>query len=396
MNPEIFRAYDIRGNYGKDFNADDAYAIARVFGVFVKKKAKKKNPTIVLSYDARESSRVISEKVLEGLADAGVNVIHAGETSTPMHYFAVAHSRADGGIMVTASHLGKAFNGFKLSLRGAQPISGEEFYGVFGKEAQKLGGKERLQTASVRREDFLESYCSFLGLSKTTYRALLRSKKIFFDTDGDRVFFRNRKGKTIRPDHIASLLAAAFLKKYKGARVILDARSSKVLSETIRANGGTPILSRAGHTFFKRAMRKHKAILGAELSGHYYFRDFFYCDSGLFAALRVLEIMKKTRKTIDELILPFQRYYQSGEINFKLKTKNEKLKILKSLEKYFRGAKKISRIDGLTVEYGDFWFNIRSSNTENLVRINLEATSKKILEERLKEIKRAMQKAGNI
>lgn len=212
---------------------------------------------------------------------------------------------------------------------------------------------------------------------------------IAFDGDGDRVYFIDEKGNFISPDFILGLLIKDALKNNPKTKTILDIKSSRSVREFIKQEKGAFIFSKTGHSFFKQMMRKEKADLGGELSGHYYFKDFFFCDSGILAMLRVLKILSTSNKKISEIIKPFKKYYQSGEINFKVANKE---KTIKNIKKYFKSLKiknlKIFNFDGLNIATDDFWFNLRPSNTEPLLRLNLEATTKTILNKKLKTLTR--------
>lgn len=397
MNYKIFQAYDIRGCYKKDFNNYDAYLIAKIFANFVRKKSKKEKIKIAVDYDLRKSSRQLIDAVISGLKSAEVEVIFDGISTSPFYYFIVNHTKADGGIMVTASHLGDNYNGFKLVLKNVVPVDISEFYKFFRKNILSIDKSQVFLKSKIFKIDFSQSYLKFLGLNKKNYRKIIRSKKIIFDSDGDRVLFKNSKGKIIRSDFIACLLAKEYLKRNRGAKIIIDERSSMILRETIKEYGGKVIFCRAGHNFFKWSMIRNKAIFGAEATGHYYFKDFFFCDSGIFAAIKIENIIKKTAKNLDELTAPFQKYYQSGELNFKVKNKD---KIMKKNEMFCKNNKaKINKLDGLTCEFNwidnqnpaerseGWWFNLRPSQTENLLRLNVEAKNKKILVVKLKELK---------
>lgn len=398
MNQKIFQAYDIRGCYirgcyRKDFNDDDACLIAKIFADFARQKSGKNKIKIIVNYDLRKLSQQLAEAVINGLKLRGVEIILAGVSTSPQHYFNVNYAKADGGVMITASHLGNNYNGFKLVLKKAIPVDISEFYKFFKKNFLSIDKKQNYPEGKIFKKDFLNPYLKFLKLNKKTHRQIVNSKKNIFDSDGDRVFFKNNKGKIIRPDLIACVLAKEYLKKYRGAKIIIDQRSSKILSETIKLAGGKVVFCRAGHNFFKWAMVKYKAIFGTEVTGHYYFKDFFSCDSGLFAAIKIKDIIKKTGKNIDELTMPFKKYYQSGEINFKIKNKQ---KIIDKIERFCKNNKaKINKLDGLTCEFNwtgvlakrGWWFNLHHSQTENFLRLNIETKDKKTLAVKIKELK---------
>lgn len=384
VHPSIFRAYDIRGVYKEEFDDQGAYDIARAFLRYIQNCSGKKMPTIVLNYDARESSLVLKEHVIRGLMNEGAHVIDAGEAMSPFHYFIVNHVRAEGGMMVTASHLGPQFNGFKLMLAGAMPVSGKEFSEFFSRNIPSSPqGQEKGKLESM---SFHEAYLQFLGITQEEHEAILSDPRIEFDTDGDRVMFTGAKGLPIRRDFVAALLAERFLATHRQGSIVIDERSSRIVRETILEHGGTPVLSPVGHNFFKGAMRKHDALFGAELSGHYYFKDFFFCDSGLFAAIRVREIMKQRGMSLEELLVPYEKYFHTGEVNITVTT--PPTKILERIQEEFKDAVRISTLDGVAIEYEDWWCSVRASNTEPVLRLNLEARTESLREEQAALLKR--------
>ena len=399
---KIFRAYDIRGKYPEEINEDAAYKIARAFVRYLKfGGADGKILKIVINSDSRQSSPSLKEAFLDGLMDENVQVIDAGIATTPMHYFVVNKIEADGGAMVTASHLPIEFNGIKLSKKGAMPIGesagmdeikNDAIRGIFTAASQS----EATHKVDVRREEFLEEYKQFLIF----HFPLLKSEIIkftsggeisglAFDSDGDRVMFKDKMGNAISGDIITALLAKKYAKH--GEKIVYDLRSSRVVKEIIEMSGAAAIESRVGHAFIKPIMRKENAVFGGELSGHYYFRDFFFCDSGIFAALAVLDLMRVQKKSLNELVKPFLKYSKTPELNFKVAYKE---KVMDKVAAYFSDTK-ISYLDGIKIEFLDphtkkfgvgasWWFNLRPSNTEDLVRLNLEVNTPELLEEKKK------------
>lgn len=388
INSKIFQAYDIRGRYKKDFNDKDAYLIARIFADYIRQKSRKKNIKIIVDYDLRKSSRRLADAVINGLKLKGVRVFLAGISTSPHYYFNVNYAEADGGIMITASHLGKNYNGFKFVFKKAVPVDISEFYRFFKKNILSEDKTKNILEGKIIKVDFLKYYLRFLKLNNKSYQKLIHSKKIIFDFDGDRVFFKNNKGEIIRSDLIACVLVKDYLSKFKRAKIVIDRRSSKILRETIKENGGKIIFSKVGHLFFKKVMAKEKALFGVEVSGHYYFKEFFYCDNGLLAAVKFFKILDNLNCSIEEAIAPFKKYFQSNELNFKAADKFAKIKEIEKI--YKKKGAKINKDDGLTVEFRNWWFNLRASNTENLLRLNLEADEPKVLMERLKEIKKKL------
>ena len=453
----IFKAYDIRGRYPEEINEDAAYKIARAFARYLKLEVRswkleveKGKLKIVVSSDARTSSPALKEAFLDGLLDEGVEIIDAGLTTTPMHYFIVNKTEADGGAMITASHNPAEFNGIKLTKKGAVPIGdgsglgeikGEATRGIFAAASQS----EAVRKASVRRKDFIEDYINFL----TSHFQLLTSHainivacsgngmtsillgKLFlkfpkmkieflhddldmtfpnheadplktqnlqdvqssvldkkadlgisFDGDGDRVGFVDENGNVVSGDIITALLAKKYAKS--GEKIVYDLRSSRTVKEEIEAGGAKALESRVGHAFIKALMRKENAVFGGELSGHYYFRDFFYADSAVFAALDLLDLLRLENKKLSELVKPLLRYAKSEEINFRPKADQPRAgEFFDKIAAYFSDGK-ISYLDGIKVEYSDWWFSLRLSNTEDFVRLNLEASAPKLLAEKKK------------
>lgn len=438
---DIFRAYDIRGKYPDEINEDAAYKIARAFARYLKLGVKEKeNLKIVVSSDARISSPALKEAFSDGLLDENVEIIDAGLTTTPMHYFIVNKTEADGGAMITASHNPAEFNGVKLSKKGAVPIGegagmeeikNDAIRGIFvngapGKIIKKYFLENYLKFFEEQFPDLMAYsvrlvVCAGNGMTSILLRKLfekfpkfqveylhddldmtfqnheadpLKSQNledvqssvfdkkadlgISFDGDGDRAGFVDEKGSIIRGDIVTALLAERYAKP--GEKIIYDLRSSRAVKEEIEAKSALPIESKVGHAFIKRLMREKDAVLGGELSGHYYFRDFFYADSAVFAALSILDLMRLENKPLSELVKPLLRYVKSEEINFKIQDKD---KILDKVAAYFSDAQTLY-LDGIKIDYPDWWFSFRISNTEDLVRLNIEAKTPELLEEKKK------------
>src|SRR3989339_304844 len=442
INPKIFKAYDIRGKEGQDLTPEFAKRLGGVYVMWLKKKINKNNPLIIVSHDVRELSPILAKNLAEGMSLAGADVVFAGESSTSMYYFVVNITNADGGIMVTASHNPKGDNGFKICLSGAVTVGLggglEEIQLLMESEVEFTGEKK----GKIETKNFLNDYVNFLAQIKVDYkekividcangaagpimeeilsRSNLNAEKLFFeadsnfpnhdpnplkegalnklvtkikevdaelgiafDADGDRAFFIKKDGLLVSADDIAIILSRYFLQKQKGENIVLDLRMSRKVLEEIKKSGGSVIINKVGHTFIKSAMRKHSAVFGAELSGHYYFKDFFFADGGVFAALMVLKVLAQTNKTLEEEIQDLHTYAKSEEMNFKIE--NALILIEKLKEKFKDGEQK--NIDGLSVDYPDWWFNLRASNTEPLVRLVVEAKNKELLDEKIGEIK---------
>lgn len=450
INKIIFRAYDIRGIYSREIGEKTAELAGFYYPLFLlgsdaTKLKKRRRLTIFVSRDTRPSSPKLFAALKKGLLKNGVKIIDGGLTTTPQHYFCVNKTKADGGLMITASHRPGRYNGIKLTRRQAVPVSGEEFL--------KFLGKQKIINLDVPRpstwnpyfqvKDFRKEYIEFLlgavkfpksakklkiiidngnGMAGLILRDLLKKlplkfsilfekpdcsfpnheanpikaktltalkkeiKKqkadlgMAFDGDGDRVVFLDAKGKAVRPDLTAALLASEYLKKRKGLKIAYDLRLSKIVPETIKKLGGVPLKCRVGHKFFKILMREKKAFFGGELSGHYYFKKFFNADSAIFTALEVLKIIALKNKSLEELIFPFRKYFHSGELNFKIADKKKAAeKIKKRFIRLGRKSGKLDETDGITLEFPDWWFNLRPSNTEPVVRLTIEAETKKLL-----------------
>jgi phosphomannomutase len=439
INPDIFRAYDIRGVYPTALNEDTAYFVGRAFVKFLKKKGLK----IVVGRDARLSSPSLFASLTEGITDQGADVCDIGLSTTPMLYFSVAHFKFDGGINITASHNPPQYNGFKLVRESSIPISGKS--GI--KEIKKLtlrGNFKKAKKGKIVKKKVQEEYVSFNlknhhlddikpfkvvidtanavpGIvvpdffKKTKCKVYhlypdldgnfpnhlpspheeknLRELKkevlkrradlgIAFDGDGDRVIFVDEKGEMVPGDLISALMAALILKDNPGEKVLCDVRSSNIVKETVEKTGGIPVIGRIGHSFIKERMRKENIVFQGELNGHYYLREHYFSEAPFFVVFKILEEMSKQKKNISELVKPFREYFHSGEINFKVENKK---KVLRTLENKFKRGR-ISKIDGLRVDFPDWWFNVRPSNTEPVLRLVIEAKRKDLMERRKKEL----------
>jgi phosphomannomutase len=441
VNPNIFRAYDIRGKYPEELNAEAAYRIGRAFV----KLLNKKNINIAVGRDMRLSSPILFRFLTKGILDEGANVADIDLSTTPMLYFGVARYGFDGGINITGSHIPGDSNGFKLVRKKAVPISGET--GI--QEIKKIVMECQLEKPVMRGKisqknilnDYIENALNFVdrkaikklkivvdtgnGMGGTVASPLFKKLKcqiipLYFELDGsfphhipnplvpenlvdlqkkvlekkadlgialdgdaDRVMFIDNQGKAISGDFITAFLAKSLLKNNPGEKILYDVRSSWVVKEEIEKNGGMPVVFRVGHSFIKEKMRKDNILFAGELSGHYYLRDNYFIESPLIIILKIIEILSKAGKTFSEIIRPLRRYFSSGEINFRIKNPE---KAMKKLEEKYQDAKNIFHLDGLSVEYENWWFNIRLSNTENLLRLNLEAKTKELMEEKKKEL----------
>ncbi len=436
----IFKAYDIRGVYGRDLTDEIAYRFGRAFVTFLKCKA------VVVGYDMRDSSPNVESNLIRGITDQGVDVVRIGLSTTPMLYFAVAKFGYDAGINVTASHNPAEYNGFKLVKRDGVPISGDT--GIYGMrdlvEANKFKNAARKGAVS-EREGILDAYVnnilSFVDVSKLkkfkivvdtangmaglvipelmpllhcefehmfpeldgsfpnheanplkheTLRWLqseVKRKKadlgVAFDGDSDRIGFVDENGYIIPLDLFTALIAAELLKSNRGAKILYDLRSSRAVPEAIQANGGVAIETMVGHSLIKAHMRRERAIFAGEVSGHYYLKDNFYIESPFIVLLLLLKLMTESKKPLSELIRPLQKYCSTGELNFEVEDKEGAMERVKAA---FPDAKRVYELDGLSVVYEDWWLNLRPSNTEPLLRLNLEARTSELRDRMKKKI----------
>ncbi len=435
MAGDIFRAYDIRGIYGVDLTDQIAYNVGKAFVSFLKCKR------VVVGRDMRPHSKPLFDFLSKGITEMGADVIDLGMCSTPMSYYANGTLEADAGIMITASHNPGEWNGFKLSREKAVPISGDTGImtiaqlaasGAFGEPVGPPGtvGTYDIASAYGRHvnsfalEDgplrIAVDYANSMGVYeaqalkdlfvldpifeeldgsfpnheanplKTETLVPLQQKVregghdfgIAFDGDADRVGFIDERGEVVPNDMTAALIAQAILSRNKGGRVLYDLRSSWAVKEVVEENGGRPSMCRVGHAFIKKQMRDEDAVFAAELSGHYYFRENFYTESSALAAIYVADLVRSSGKKLSELIKPLKRYHASGEINSVVQDTTAVYKRL--MDTYPDG--RMETLDGLSIEYEDWWFNVRPSNTEPLVRLNLEARTEGLMAYKLDEV----------
>ncbi len=369
----------------------------------------------------------------------GKDVINFGLTSTPMSYFAVCHLKADGCAMITASHNPKEYNGVKFTRENALPISEDTGIKIIEKKVMENDFKTAKDMGKIIRKDVKGAYkkhlCSFIDQIKGLHLVVDASsgmasmeinliedvlqckvtklcfdidgnfpyhdanpmkersadmlKKtvkadvgIIFDGDADRVFFADETGEIIPSDYITALISEEVLSHHPKSTILYDLRSSWIVPEMIEKFGGRPLMCRVGHSFIKETMRKTNAPFAGELSGHFYFKDNFYTDSGIITAIMVLNLLSRKKVKIASLTAPLKKYFASGEINSEVKDKEAKMR---ELEKRYASGK-ISHLDGIKIEFSDWWFNVRPSNTEPLLRLNLEAKTQKMMQEKRGEI----------
>ncbi|ENK9859496.1 colanic acid biosynthesis phosphomannomutase CpsG [Salmonella enterica] len=402
-----FKAYDIRGRLGEELNEDIAWRIGRAYGEYLKPK------TIVLGGDVRLTSEALKLALAKGLQDAGVDVLDIGMSGTEEIYFATFHLGVDGGIEVTASHNPMDYNGMKLVREGARPISGDTglrdayighllgYISVSNLTPLKLvvnsgnGAAGPVIDAIEARLKALGAPVEFIKIHYTpdgtfpngipnpllpecrddTRKAVIEhgaDMGIAFDGDFDRCFLFDEKGQFIEGYYIVGLLAEAFLEKHPGAKIIHDPRLTWNTEAVVTAAGGTPVMSKTGHAFIKERMRTEDAIYGGEMSAHHYFRDFAYCDSGMIPWLLVAELVCLKGQSLGELVRDrMAAFPASGEINSRLA---EPAAAIARVEAHFaEEAQAVDRTDGLSMSFANWRFNLRSSNTEPVVRLNVES-----------------------
>jgi len=444
---EIFKAYDIRGIYGEELDGETAHLIGRAFAI-VLAKLRDKEPSelrVGLGRDMRLNGPEMAAGVRQGLVDEGVTVIDAGQIATEMSYFLVGSRELDGGAMVTASHNPKKYTGVKLMREGALALSGDA--GIQDVRAQIEAGLPDPRGGGSVEEvdiypDFHEHMISViernaigplrvladgsdgmagpmvgplldqLDIELTTSRwepngdfpeagpnPFLEENRrklvgqvtqggfdlaIAWDGDADRCFFIDGGGAFCDGDFVCALLARAALAKEPGATILYDPRSSRAVPDTVAAAGGKSDLSRVGHAFFKIRMRETGAAFGGEVSGHYYFRHFYCADSGTMPALLMLELISREGRSLSDLMSEFRsKYFISGEINSEVADQKAKMREIE--ERYSDGE--IAHLDGVSVDYRDWHFNVRPSNTEPLLRLNLESlVSREHMEEKRDEV----------
>lgn len=431
-----FKAYDIRGELGKELNEDIAYRIGRAYGEFIKPK------TIVVGGDVRLTSESLKLALANGLRDAGTDVLDIGMSGTEEIYFATFHLGIDGGIEVTASHNPMNYNGMKLVREGARPISGDTGLRDVQRlaEANEFSAVDELKRGSYKQISVLDAYVDHLmgyidlanfkepmklvinsgngaaghvideiekrfqlanapvsfikvhhqadgnfpnGIPnpllpecrKDTSEAVRAHKAdmgIAFDGDFDRCFLFDENGEFIEGYYIVGLLAEAFLKKEQGAKIIHDPRLTWNTIDVVTKAGGIPVMSKTGHAFIKERMREEDAVYGGEMSAHHYFRDFAYCDSGMIPWLLVAELLQTNMTSLQSLVKErMVKFPASGEINRKVSNAARLIKLIE--EKYSADALQIDKTDGLSMSFDDWRFNLRTSNTEPLMRLNVES-----------------------
>jgi phosphomannomutase len=439
LDPKVFKAYDVRGIYPTELDEEGAYAIGRAYVEQFEPRR------IAVGLDMRLSSPTMAAAVIRGASDGGADVLDLGMVGTEMLYFAVGELGLDGGVEVTASHNPKEYTGMKIVRRGALPVGGDS--GLLEiRDRASAGFGESTRRGDVSEHDIWPAYVdrvlSFIDVSSVRpLRVLIDAANgmagvmlppvlerlpidavpyffepdggfpnhepnpllpenrefivaktrdegadlgVAFDGDADRCFFVDDTGEFVPGDFVTTLLAESVLDKEPGGKVIYDLRASWAVPETVERAGGVPLINRVGHAFIKQRMRQEGALFGGEVSGHYYFRDFSQADSGVVPFLLMLELVSRSGKKLSELLKPLRdRYFITGELNTPVPDVAVKLQELK--ERFGREGT-VSHLDGISVDAGDWHMNVRPSNTEPLLRLNLEARSEELMQRKRDEV----------
>lgn len=445
IDKSIFKAYDIRGTYPDQVDTVVAERIGQALVKYTNAK------TVVVGRDMRQSSPELTAAVIKGVVSMGADVVDIGLCSTPVFNFAVAeYDLHDSGIMITASHNPAKYNGFKLSYGDALPIGKDTGMDKIMELAVSGEFEEHPHGNVVESpitDEYVKTILTFVDTKKIKpmkividagngmggpilekifkYLPQVEMTSMYFEPDGtfphheanpikeenladlkekmkevkpdigaaydgdcDRIGFVDETGQTIPGDFMTALLAKEILKKYKGAEVLYDLRSSWSVRDTILENGGKPRMCMVGHALIKKMMHETGAVFAGELSSHFYYKDFYNVESGDLTLLIILALLSEEGKKMSRLIKPMIKYFHSGEINFAVKDKQGMMRKLE--EKYSPGAKDVSHLDGIRIEYDNWWFNVRPSNTEPLLRLNLEAKTKEVMEQKRKEISKIL------
>ena len=446
MLNQIFKAYDVRGIYGQELTEDIAYKIGRAFVYFLKCK------DVIVGTDMRISSPKLSKSFMKGVAEQGANAVFIGEVCTDAVYFASGFLNKPA-VMFTASHNPPQWNGMKFCKSSAIPINEDtglrKIRSIIENEEYKK--QKTKKHGKIIKKNILKNYVNhvrkFINIKKlqklkiavdagngmagkmiplvyrnlpikitplyfrldgtfpnhpadpSKYENLAELQRVVkkkqrdfgmaFDGDADRIFFVDENGNVINSSLISALIIKKILLKNKRQKIIHNAVCSHIVPETIKKYGGTSIIERVGHSFIKETMRKTNAVFACEHSAHYYYKDNFRADSGVITSLLVSEIISKESKPLSELLEEFRVYHTIEETNVDVKDKSAKLKEIEGIYKN-QNPKKISKLDGVSVEFDDWWFNVRQSNTEPLLRLNLEADSEELMDMKKEELLNAM------
>ncbi|HLC48859.1 MAG TPA: phosphomannomutase/phosphoglucomutase [Candidatus Andersenbacteria bacterium] len=436
FTPTIYRSYDIRGVVPDELDESDAEAIGRAFVVFT--KAKK----VLVARDMRVTGEGMHAALIRGITMQGADVVDIGLATSPLFYYAVWKSEADGGVMVTASHNPGKYNGFKMTLEKAIPISKDTGILAIRDLVEKHDFTAAPTPGNVSTQEYLDGYITYAltgaqdikpmkviidcgnGMGGLLMEQIIKhlpqveiigmyteldgsfphheanpieeknmkdlqarvvaehaDAGVAFDGDGDRVGFTDERGKTIPGEFMTAILGQEVLKDHPGATILYDLRSSWATKEAIATAGGVPIMSRVGHSYIKAHMRKDNAVFAGEMSSHFYFQE-YYAESALRAMLLLLRVISEQGKPLSAIIAPLHKYAKTPEINFEVENKDEL--IAEAKRRYADG--KQFELDGLSIEYDTWWFNIRASGTEPLLRLNMEAKTAELLEQKKQEL----------
>ena len=449
-DPSIFKAYDVRGTYPEQMDEELAYRIGRAFPRVLSELqgTPVEEQRIAVGRDMRESAPSMSEQYVRGIADAGADVLDVGMVGTEMVYWTVGSRELDGGLMCTASHNPKAYTGAKVVKRGALALSGDSGIGELKElvmdgddpgpaadqpgriETEEIGDQFRRDALGYIDSDAIKPMKVMLDggngmagpmvgpilddfpldqeraywepdgefpdhepnpMLEENRRFIIEKVRdtgadlgIAWDGDADRCFFIDDTAQFVDGDFLTALIAQSILRKDPGSAILYDVRASRAVPHLVEESGGHPYVNRVGHAFFKTRMRELGAAFGGEVSGHYYFQDFYCADSGTIPALVILELLSVEGRKLSELLEPLRsRYFISGEINSEVEDQDAKMKELE--ERYWDA--RISSLDGISIDYDDWHFNVRPSNTEPLLRLNLESlVSREHMEERRDEV----------
>ncbi|MBI5864561.1 MAG: phosphomannomutase/phosphoglucomutase [Planctomycetes bacterium] len=449
MIGKVFKAYDVRATYPDPLNEDVAWRVGNATAQFLRTtlsgydRSDGEMNTLIVGRDMRKSSPSLQKAFIEGATATGARVIDIGMIDTSQIYFATNHVKCCGGATTTASHNPANYNGFKICGPKGKPIGADSGLKEIERIAKAIARHAVTVAEKVRTVDLSAAYREYIrkylidpkpmtivvdasnGMAGRWFPILfsgtpnLRIIQLNFEHDGDfkhppnplvpanlaqlreameehgadlgacfdgdadRCIFVDEARRIVPCDLLTALLAGEYLKDYPGSTVVYDLRSSRIVRDTVLKHGGTPRRQRVGHVFMKKAMAETNGVFGGELSGHFYFRDFWYCDSGMLAFVAVLNAITRGGQPLGALLRPFERYAGSGEQNFENEDKDG---TLEKLAERYRDADEIDRLDGITVQYADWWFNVRASNTEPLLRLNMEAENELLLRTRLAEL----------
>ncbi|MGE3182473.1 MAG: phosphomannomutase/phosphoglucomutase [Phycisphaerae bacterium] len=445
---KVFKAYDVRAVYPEPLSENIAWRIGNATSQFLRTtlsgydRSDAKMNKLIVGRDMRKHSPALSAAFIEGARAVGTEVVDIGMIDTSQIYFATNHMPCCGAVQTTASHNPAEYNGFKIAGLKGKPVGQDSGLGEIQRMARAIARYPTSELGKLTKLDLSEPYREYLHKFLTPPRPLkivvdasngmagkwfpilfdgvpnLEVIKLNFEHDGtfkhppnplveanlvelkaamkqhgadfgacfdgdaDRCIFVDEACKTVACDMLTALLASEYLRDNPGATIVYDLRSSRIVADIVRKNEGVPRRERVGHVFMKRTMAETDAIFGGELSGHFYFRDFFYCDSGMLVFIAMLNVLTRTNMKLSELIDPFKVYANSGERNFENPDKDGTFREI--MDRYKDGE--LDTLDGVTVQYEDWWFNVRASNTEPLLRLNMEANTQELLDEKLAEL----------